>query len=110
MSNKRPYRKKPTQADVAKLAGVSQTTVSLVLNSRPDASLPAETIVVGGHDPPADLDAVHRQIAETRQCMAFVRRALADDLDRDATVKRAEGRFPAPWVRFFYGALTHPGG
>jgi glyoxylase-like metal-dependent hydrolase (beta-lactamase superfamily II) len=71
--------------------------------------LPAETIVVGGHDRPTNLDAVRMQIAETRQCMSFVRQALADGLDRDATVARAEGRFAAPWVRFFFGALTHPG-
>lgn len=71
--------------------------------------LPAETIVVGGHDQPTNLDAVRMQIAESRQCMAFVRRALAEGLDRDATVKGAEGRFPAPWVRFFYGALRQSG-
>jgi len=71
--------------------------------------LPAETIVVGGHDRPTNLDAVRGQIAETRQCMAFVRRALADGLDRDSSVELAKGRFAAPWVRFFYGALRHPG-
>lgn len=34
---------KPTSMDVAKLAGVSQTTVSFVLNNRPNASISAET-------------------------------------------------------------------
>lgn len=41
-SRQGPYRK-PTQLDVAKLAGVSQTTVSLVLNNTETASIPEET-------------------------------------------------------------------
>lgn len=39
---KKSFRK-PTQTDVAKLAGVSQTTVSLVLNDVVTASIPEET-------------------------------------------------------------------
>lgn len=35
--------RKPTQSDVAKLAGVSQTTVSLVLNNTETVSIPDET-------------------------------------------------------------------
>jgi LacI family transcriptional regulator len=37
-------KKKSTQADVAKMAGVSQTTVSLVLNNQADSMIPAETV------------------------------------------------------------------
>jgi LacI family transcriptional regulator len=40
---KRVVSKKPTQHDVAQLAGVSQTTVSLVLNNPEVASVPEET-------------------------------------------------------------------
>ncbi len=43
MSNRILPRKKPTQFDVAHQAGVSQTTVSLVLNNPETASVPAET-------------------------------------------------------------------
>jgi LacI family transcriptional regulator len=43
MTGKTAFKKKPTQADVARLAGVSQTTVSLVLNNT-DASIPAQTV------------------------------------------------------------------
>jgi len=41
----KPYvrRKRPTQVDVARAAGVSQTTVSLVLNQRTDISVPDGT-------------------------------------------------------------------
>lgn len=69
-------------------------------------ALPPGTVVVGGHDGPAQVDAVRAQIAESRACMALVRDALAQGLSRDETVARADGRYPAPWVRFFYGALS----
>lgn len=36
-------KRKPTMKDVAKLAGVSQTTVSFVINKNPNASIPEET-------------------------------------------------------------------
>ncbi|GAA4983669.1 LacI family DNA-binding transcriptional regulator [Yinghuangia aomiensis] len=36
-------RKRPTSTDVARAAGVSQTTVSFVLNNRPGHSIPEET-------------------------------------------------------------------
>nr|WP_269453098.1 LacI family DNA-binding transcriptional regulator [Yinghuangia sp. ASG 101] len=36
-------RKRPTSADVAREAGVSQTTVSFVLNNRPDRAIPEAT-------------------------------------------------------------------
>ncbi|NUP31122.1 MAG: LacI family DNA-binding transcriptional regulator [Streptomycetaceae bacterium] len=38
-----PPRKRPTSTDVARAAGVSQTTVSFVLNNRPGQSIPEET-------------------------------------------------------------------
>lgn len=44
MSSKTVLKKKPTQADVARSAGVSQTTVSLVINNIADTSIPAETV------------------------------------------------------------------
>jgi LacI family transcriptional regulator len=43
MTTKSRHRKRPTQADVARLANVSQTTVSLVLNNDSIASVPLET-------------------------------------------------------------------
>lgn len=43
MREKIPQRKKATQFEVARQAGVSQTTVSLVLNNAETPSLPAET-------------------------------------------------------------------
>ena len=36
-------KKRPTQQDVARLAGVSQATVSYVLNNRATVSVPPET-------------------------------------------------------------------
>ena len=38
-----PRKRKPIMKDVAKLAGVSQTTVSFVINNNPDIKIPAET-------------------------------------------------------------------
>jgi LacI family transcriptional regulator len=43
MPTKSRHKKRPTQADVARLANVSQTTVSLVLNNESIASVPPET-------------------------------------------------------------------
>src|SRR5258706_4857257 len=43
MATKPRPKKRPTQADVARLANVSQTTVSLVLNNESIASVPPET-------------------------------------------------------------------
>ncbi|MFK7801663.1 MAG: LacI family DNA-binding transcriptional regulator [Anaerolineae bacterium] len=42
-NNKRASNKRPSMKDVADLAGVSRTTVSFVLNKKPDANIPAET-------------------------------------------------------------------
>ena len=41
--SKRPRQPRPTMTDVARLAGVSQTTVSFVLNGRDDAGISDET-------------------------------------------------------------------
>ena len=43
MSAQRSRKKQPTQADVAKLAGVSQATVSYVLNNNTVIAVPADT-------------------------------------------------------------------
>lgn len=43
MAKEAKPRKRPTQADVAKLAEVSQTTVSHVLNNTPNIAIPEET-------------------------------------------------------------------
>ncbi len=40
---KRPIKKRPTQADVARLAGVSQAMVSYVLNDNPNITIPPDT-------------------------------------------------------------------
>ena len=42
-NNKRSTGKRPSMKDVADLAGVSRTTVSFVLNKKPDANIPLET-------------------------------------------------------------------
>src|SRR5262245_11721704 len=43
MAQQRSRRKQPTQADVARRAGVSQATVSYVLNNNTAIAVPAET-------------------------------------------------------------------
>lgn len=68
-------------------------------------TLPEGTVVVGGHDPPTDAAAVRAQVESTRGCMALVRRALEEGLSLDEAIARAEGRYTAPWVRYFFGAL-----
>lgn len=69
-------------------------------------SMHPETVVVGGHDGPADVAAVRAQIAEARACMALVEDALAEGLSLEATVERANGRFAPQWIRFFHRAIT----
>lgn len=43
MAKQTPKFKRPSMKDVAKLAGVSRTTVSFVINKVPDANIPPET-------------------------------------------------------------------
>src|SRR5215813_10516970 len=43
MANQRSRKKQPTQADVARRAGVSQATVSYVLNNNTAIAVPADT-------------------------------------------------------------------
>lgn len=74
------------------------------------AELPAGTVVVGGHDEPTDVKAVRDQIADTWACIDLVERALSEGATLDETVARAEGRFTAPWVRYFYGVLGEGAG
>jgi glyoxylase-like metal-dependent hydrolase (beta-lactamase superfamily II) len=74
------------------------------------AALPAGAVVVGGHDAPTDVAAVRAQIADTRDCIALVRRAVTEGATLDETVERAAGRFTAPWVSFFYRAFSTPAG
>ncbi len=42
-SSKKPRTKRPSMYDVARMAGVSQTTVSFVINDTPNANIPDET-------------------------------------------------------------------
>lgn len=67
--------------------------------------LPEGTVVVGGHDAPVGVQAVRDQVAESRACMSAVGEALAAERSLDETLEETGDRFPAGWVRFFYGAL-----
>ncbi len=60
------------------------------------------TILVGGHDPPTRLEALHTQIRETRACMRLARSSLAEGMTVEETVEAAGDRFPPQWVSYFY--------
>jgi len=74
------------------------------------AAMHPETIVIGGHDEPADLAAVGSQIETSRGAMAFVREAIDDGLTAPEAAVRAEGRFPPQWIAFFHRVFTDDGG
>jgi glyoxylase-like metal-dependent hydrolase (beta-lactamase superfamily II) len=69
-------------------------------------SMDPETVVVGGHEAPTDLDAVRAQIEESRACMRFVESAIDEGLTIEQTAERGAGRFAVPWIAFFYGYLS----
>ena len=73
------------------------------------ASMDPETVVVGGHEEPADLAAVREQIAQSRACMTFVRESIVEGLTIEETAQRGLGRFPAQWVAFFHQLFTRAG-
>ncbi|MEV0166434.1 LacI family DNA-binding transcriptional regulator [Nonomuraea fuscirosea] len=85
-----------TQRDIARLAGVSQTTVSLVLNNRADAEsrIPAET-----------RDRVLRVIQETGYVADPAARRLAAGRNRILGVFTYEPVFPSATGDFFHPFL-----
>lgn len=72
-------------------------------------SMHPETVIVGGHEQPADLAAVRAQIDETRACMALVREALAEGLSLEEAAEHGADRFPPQWIAFFYRLFTRNG-
>lgn len=69
-------------------------------------SMPPGTVVVGGHEEPADPAAVRAQIETSRAAMALVREAIEEGLSLEDTVARGGDRFPPQWVAFFYRLFT----
>lgn len=69
-------------------------------------SMHPETVVVGGHDEPADLDAVREQIETTRAAMAFVREGIEEGLSPEEISEAGTDRFPPQWIGFFYRLFT----
>jgi glyoxylase-like metal-dependent hydrolase (beta-lactamase superfamily II) len=66
-------------------------------------SMDPATVVVGGHEEPADLAAVRAQIAASRACMAFAEGAVRDGLTLEEAAEQGRERFPVAWIAFFYG-------
>ena len=89
-------RRRLTQQDIARIAGVSQTTVSLVLNNRTDAEvrIARET-----------RERVLRVIAETGYVADPVARRLADRRNRILGVFTYEGVFPSAGADFYHPFL-----
>jgi len=73
-------------------------------------SMDPETIVVGGHEEPADVDAVRAQIEVSRACMAYVSEAVDRGLTIEETAEQGADRFPVPWIAFFFGWFSSQGG
>ncbi|MFV2114800.1 LacI family DNA-binding transcriptional regulator [Micromonospora sp. LOL_025] len=85
-----------TQRDIARLAGVSQATVSLVLNNRADADVRIA---------PETRDRVLRTIAETGYAADPVARRLAARFNRIIGVFTYEPAFPSGSRDFFHPFL-----
>ena len=85
-----------TQRDIARLAGVSQATVSLVLNNRADADVRIA---------PETRDRVLRVIAETGYAADPVARRLATRFNRIIGVFTYEPAFPSGSRDFFHPFL-----
>ncbi|MFG1951931.1 LacI family DNA-binding transcriptional regulator [Micromonospora sp. NPDC048830] len=88
--------KRVTQRDIARLAGVSQATVSLVLNNRADADIRIA---------PETRDRVLRVIAETGYVADPVARRLASRFNRIIGVFTYEPAFPSGSRDFFHPFL-----
>ncbi|MFI6943636.1 LacI family DNA-binding transcriptional regulator [Streptomyces sp. NPDC050418] len=84
-----------TQRDIARLAGVSQTTVSLVLNNRPDAARIA----------PETRDRVLRVIRETGYAADPLARRMLQQLNQILGVFTYEPVFPSTSADFYYPFL-----
>lgn len=72
-------------------------------------SMHPETIVIGGHDEPAGLDAVREQIETSRAAMAFVRAGIEDGRSGEEVAEAGADRFPPQWLGFFYRLFTTDG-
>lgn len=69
-------------------------------------SMHPETVVVGGHEEPADLAAVRSQIETSRAAMDFVRDALDAGSTLEEAAEAGADRFPPQWIAFFWGVLA----
>ncbi|GAA5064054.1 DNA-binding LacI/PurR family transcriptional regulator [Thermocatellispora tengchongensis] len=86
-----------TQQDIARMAGVSQTTVSLVLNNRADSEVRIA---------PETRERVLRVIRETGYVADPVARRLADRRNRILGVFTYEAVFPAASADFYHPFLV----
>ena len=68
-------------------------------------SMHPETVVVGGHEEPADLAAVRAQIETSRAAMDFVRDAMEAGSTLDEAAEAGAERFAPQWIAFFWGVL-----
>ncbi|MEV0157295.1 LacI family DNA-binding transcriptional regulator [Micromonospora sp. NPDC050686] len=91
-----PPLRRVTQRDIARMAGVSQATVSLVLNNRTDADVRIA---------PETRDRVLRVIAETGYAADPVARRLAARFNRIIGVFTYEPAFPSGSRDFFHPFL-----
>ncbi|MFF0722448.1 LacI family DNA-binding transcriptional regulator [Micromonospora sp. NPDC003816] len=91
-----PAPRRVTQRDIARMAGVSQATVSLVLNNRADAEVRIA---------PETRDRVLRVIAETGYAADPVARRLASRFNRIIGVFTYEPAFPSGSRDFFHPFL-----